>query len=56
MFTTLVSLLPGTVPTGTDAAGGLLIHCLDVEQSITAQLDAEEAHFARVLGKVPSDG
>jgi multicomponent Na+:H+ antiporter subunit E len=56
MFTTLMSLLPGTVPTGTDATGGLLIHCLDVEQSITAQLDAEEAHFARVLGKVTSDG
>lgn len=56
MFTTLMSLLPGTVPTGTDATGGLLIHCLDVEQSITAQLDAEEAHFTRVLGKVPSDG
>jgi multicomponent Na+:H+ antiporter subunit E len=56
MFTTLMSLLPGTVPTGTDATGGLLIHCLDVEQSTTAQLEAEEGHFARVLGKVPSDG
>jgi multicomponent Na+:H+ antiporter subunit E len=56
MFTTLMSLLPGTVPTGTDATGGLLIHCLDVEQSTTAQLDAEEANFARVLGRVPSDG
>ena len=56
MFTTLMSLLPGTVPTGADETGGLLIHCLDVEQSTTAQLDAEEAHFARVLAKVPNDG
>jgi multicomponent Na+:H+ antiporter subunit E len=56
MFTTLMSLLPGTVPTGTDATGGLLIHCLDVEQSTTGQLNAEEAQFTRVLGKAPSDG
>jgi multicomponent Na+:H+ antiporter subunit E len=49
MFTTLVSLLPGTVPTG-PAKGGLLIHCLDIEQPITAQLAAEEALFSSVVG------
>jgi multicomponent Na+:H+ antiporter subunit E len=56
MFTTLMSLLPGTVPTGADARGELLIHCLDVEQPITAQLAAEEALFAQVIGKARSDG
>ena len=56
MFTTLISLLPGTVPTGSDGRGGLLIHCLDVEQPITAQLAAEEAVFAQVIGAARSDG
>ena len=56
MFTTLMSLLPGTVPTGSDAGGGLLIHCLDVEQPITAQLATEEAVFAQVIGAARSDG
>jgi len=55
-FTSLISLLPGTVPTGSDARGGLLIHCLDVEQPITAQLAAEEAVFAQVIGAAHSDG
>jgi len=50
MFATLMSLLPGTVPTGTDAGGGLLVHCLDVEQPVAAQLAAEEEHFAQVVG------
>jgi multicomponent Na+:H+ antiporter subunit E len=56
MFTTLMSWLPGTMPTGSDASGGLLIHCLDVEQPVIAQLAAEEAMFARVITEAPSDG
>ncbi len=56
MFTTLMSLLPGTVPTGSDEKGGLLIHCLDVEQPVTAQLAAEEAMFARVVVEARSGG
>jgi multicomponent Na+:H+ antiporter subunit E len=55
MFTTLMSLLPGTVPTG-PANGGLLIHCLDIEQPITAQLAAEEALFSNVVGRGHDDG
>ena len=51
MFTTLMSLLPGTVPTGSDQGGGLLIHCLDIEQPLAAQLAAEEALFAKVVGR-----
>ena len=56
MFITLMSLLPGTVPSGSDERGQLLIHCLDVEQPVVAQLAAEEALFTRVVGEVRADG
>ena len=56
MFTTLMSLLPGTVPIGSAPGSGLLIHCLDVEQPITAQLAAEEALFSAVLGRKRDNG
>ena len=49
-FTTLTSLLPGTVPAGEDE-GLLLYHCLDIEQPVAAQLAAEEAELARVIEK-----
>jgi multicomponent Na+:H+ antiporter subunit E len=49
-FCALSSLLPGTLPTGTDENGALLVHCLDVDQPIAAILAAEEALFIRVLG------
>jgi multicomponent Na+:H+ antiporter subunit E len=55
-FITLMSLLPGTVPSGSDERGGLLIHCLDVEQPVVAQLAAEEALFVRAIGEASSDG
>jgi multicomponent Na+:H+ antiporter subunit E len=56
IFTTLMSLLPGTVPTGSQEKGRLLIHCLDVEQPVVAQFAAEEALFVRVIGEAGSDG
>ena len=56
MFTTLMSLLPGTVPTGSDEKGGLLIHCLDVEQPVAAQLASEERLFVRAMGGARSGG
>jgi multicomponent Na+:H+ antiporter subunit E len=56
MFTTLTSLLPGTVPTGSEERGGIVIHCLDVEQPVAAQLAAEERLFTRVIGEVSSGG
>jgi multicomponent Na+:H+ antiporter subunit E len=49
-FCALTSLLPGTVPCGRDERGALLVHCLDVEQPVAAQLAADEARFARALG------
>ena len=56
MFTTLISLLPGAVPTGADARSQLLVHCLDSEQPVAAQLAAEEAMFARIIAGAPGDG
>jgi multicomponent Na+:H+ antiporter subunit E len=49
-FCALSSLLPGTLPTGTDENGALLIHCLDVDQPVGADLAAEESLFIRALG------
>jgi multicomponent Na+:H+ antiporter subunit E len=48
VFTTLTSLLPGTVPTGEDN-GELVYHCLDVNQPVVSQLAAEEAALSRAL-------
>ncbi|VFU07687.1 Sodium:proton antiporter [Methylocella tundrae] len=49
-FCAFSSLLPGTLPTGIDDAGVLLVHCLDVEQPVAANLAAEESLFMRALG------
>jgi multicomponent Na+:H+ antiporter subunit E len=48
-FTTLTSLLPGTVPAGYQD-GQIVYHCLDVNQPVVSQLAAEEAALARALG------
>jgi multicomponent Na+:H+ antiporter subunit E len=48
VFTTLTSLLPGTVPTG-EENGQLVYHCLDVQQPVVAELAAEEAALVRAL-------
>ena len=48
-FTTLTSLLPGTVPAG-EEGGAVLYHCLDVDQPVVSQLAAEEAALSRALG------
>jgi len=48
VFTTLTSLLPGTVPAA-DEGRELVYHCLDVEQPVLAQLAAEEATLTRTF-------
>ncbi|MGH6743087.1 MAG: Na+/H+ antiporter subunit E, partial [Bradyrhizobium sp.] len=48
VFTTLTSLLPGTVPTG-EKNGQLVYHCLDVEQPVVTELAAEELALVRAL-------
>ena len=54
VFTTLTSLLPGSVPAGEDG-DALLYHCLDVEQPVAAHLAAEEAVLSRALRSAPGD-
>lgn len=54
-FASLMSLLPGSLPAGSDATGGMLIHCLDIRQPVAEQLAAEEALFVRVIRKSMSD-
>src|SRR5262249_9026233 len=49
-FATLASLIPGSTPLGLIEGGGLLIHCLDVDQPVVAQLATEEALLTRALG------
>jgi multicomponent Na+:H+ antiporter subunit E len=49
-FCALSSLMPGTLPTGTDEKGALLVHCLDTSQPVAANLAAEEQLFMRVVG------
>lgn len=46
-FCALSSLLPGTLPTGTDEHGALLVHCLDVDRPIAANMATEETLFIR---------
>ena len=55
-FSTVTSLLPGTLPCGSDESGRLLIHCLDVNQPMLEQLAAEEAMFVRALGGPSRNG
>jgi multicomponent Na+:H+ antiporter subunit E len=49
-FCALSSLMPGTLPTGTDEQGALLVHCLDISQPVAANLRAEEQLFIRAFG------
>jgi multicomponent Na+:H+ antiporter subunit E len=47
-FSTITSLLPGSVPAGDDD-GVLVYHCLDTAQPVVEQLWEEERLFARAL-------
>jgi multicomponent Na+:H+ antiporter subunit E len=49
-FCALSSLMPGTLPTGTNDEDELLVHCLDVGQPVAANLRAEERLFIRAIG------
>jgi multicomponent Na+:H+ antiporter subunit E len=49
-FCALSSLMPGTLPTGTDEQGTLMVHCLDTGQPVAANVAAEEGLFIRAVG------
>jgi len=49
-FQAMSSLLPGSLPTGMDTEGALVVHCLDSREPVAANLAAEEALFMRATG------
>jgi len=49
-FGALTSLMPGTLPVGTDPDGSLVYHCLDLGQPIAAGLARDEALMAQAQG------
>jgi multicomponent Na+:H+ antiporter subunit E len=55
VFCAITSLLPGTLPAG-ESPDGIIIHCLDVNQPIAAQVAAEEALFIEMLGGARNNG
>ena len=55
-FCTMTSLLPGTLPSGTDESGCLIVHCLDETQPVTEQIAVEETLVARAFGGTNDNG
>jgi len=51
VFCAMTSLMPGSVPTGLDEQGRLLMHCLDTRQPLVEQMAAEEARLIQALGE-----
>ena len=54
-FTTITSLMPGTLPCG-EHADAIEFHCLDVEQPVVAQLAEEERRLAAALAPDAAHG
>jgi multicomponent Na+:H+ antiporter subunit E len=48
-FCALSSLQPGALPAGTDANDTLVVHCLDTEQPVAANMAAEQSLFIGAL-------
>lgn len=55
-FGALTSLMPGTLPVGTDPDGALVYHCLDLGQPVAAGLARDEALLGAALGAGRDDG
>jgi multicomponent Na+:H+ antiporter subunit E len=51
----IMSLMPGTLPSGPTEDGGIAIHCLDTAQPVIEQLRSEELAFVRALGGAHDD-
>jgi multicomponent Na+:H+ antiporter subunit E len=56
VFCTVMSLVPGTLPSGRNDDGVVVIHCLDVERPVVAQSAVEEELLARAFGVPLNDG
>jgi multicomponent Na+:H+ antiporter subunit E len=55
-FCALASLLPGTLPSGVDSSGALVVHCLDADQDVAAQMTEEETMFVAAFGGTAGHG
>jgi len=53
LFTSVTSLMPGTLPSGTGRSEGVIYHCLDVDQPVIRDLGQEEARLIEALGSAP---
>jgi multicomponent Na+:H+ antiporter subunit E len=49
-FGAITSSVPGTLAVGTDLAGNLVYHCLDLDKPVAASLARDEALLRRVRG------
>lgn len=56
VFGAITSLMPGTLPVGTDRDHALVYHCLDLDQPIAAGLGRAEALLARIRVAGPGGG
>ncbi len=50
VFCAMTSLMPGSVPTGSDEQGRLVMHCLDTSQPLLDHMAQDEASLIRGLG------
>ncbi len=50
VFLAISSLVPGSLPAGVED-GQVILHCLDIEQPVAAQMAENETYFLKVLGK-----
>lgn len=48
-FCAVSSLQPGALPAGTDPNDRLVVHCLDIDQPVAANMAAEETLFVRIF-------
>ncbi|WP_295391287.1 Na+/H+ antiporter subunit E [uncultured Thiodictyon sp.] len=55
LFGALTSLVPGTLPVGTDSRGALVYHCLDLRQPVADGLARDEALMIAVCGEEATD-
>jgi multicomponent Na+:H+ antiporter subunit E len=51
-FGAVTSLMPGTLPVGTDPGGALVYHCLDSDQPVAAALARDEALMVDTRGGI----
>jgi multicomponent Na+:H+ antiporter subunit E len=55
-FGAFTSLMPGTLPVGTDSDDTLVYHCLDLDQPVAANLARDERLLTRVQQRDSSPG